>query len=151
MCIYPIYSNLDHLQLFSRDRTGITNVPEGSLYYFNRCTSLIVYTPILSLLLVVLNSFNARKWWIRYPTYTYMNTLRYPLHLVGLQGSQVNAHTKALAGNVNTASLNMPAVQGWPITFIYNFLWLNSLKKPPICNKVRIHLYILFGGTTAVF
>ena len=59
MCIYPIYTDLDHLELFSRDRAGITNVLEGSLCYFNEGTSLVVYLPILSLLLVVLNGFNA--------------------------------------------------------------------------------------------
>ena len=59
MCMHPIYSDLDHLELFSRDRTEITNAPEGSLCYFNEGTSLIVYSPILSLLLVVLNGFNA--------------------------------------------------------------------------------------------
>ena len=58
MSIYPIYSDLDHLELFNRDRTGITNVPEGSLCNFKEGTSLIVYSPILSLLLVVLNGFN---------------------------------------------------------------------------------------------
>ena len=35
----------------------------------------------------------------------YMNTLGCPLNLVGWQGSQVNAHAKALVGTVNTASL----------------------------------------------
>ena len=59
MCIYPIYSDLDHLELFSWDSTGITNVSEGSLCYFNKGTSLIVYSAILSLPLVVLNGFNA--------------------------------------------------------------------------------------------
>ena len=59
MCNYPIYTDLDHLELFGWDRTGITNVLEGSLYYFNEGTSLVVYLPILSLLLVVLNVFNA--------------------------------------------------------------------------------------------
>ena len=59
MCIYPIYSDLDHLELFSRDRTGITNMPEGSLCYFNEGTSPIMYSPILSLPLVVLNGFDA--------------------------------------------------------------------------------------------
>ena len=59
MCIYPIYSDLDHLELFSWDRTGITNVPEGSLCYFNEGTFPIVYLAILSLPLVVINGFNA--------------------------------------------------------------------------------------------
>ena len=59
MCNYPIYTDLDHLEMFSRDRTGITNVPEGSLCYFNEGTSLIVYSPILSVPLVVLSGFNA--------------------------------------------------------------------------------------------
>ena len=56
---YPIYTGLDHLELFSMDRTGITNALEISLCYFNEGTSLIVYLPILSLPLVVLNGFNA--------------------------------------------------------------------------------------------
>ena len=59
MCIYPIYSDLDHLELFSWDRTGIPNAPVGTLCYFNEGTSLIAYLDILSLLLVVLNGFNA--------------------------------------------------------------------------------------------
>ena len=42
----------------------------------------------------------------------YMNALGCPLNLVGLQGSQVSAHAKALAGTVNTASLNFVAVKG---------------------------------------
>ena len=42
---------------------------------------------------------------------TYMNTLRYPLNVVGWQESQVNAHAKALVGTVNTASLNLATVQ----------------------------------------
>ena len=36
-----------------------------------------------------------------------MNTLMYPLNLVGWQWSQVIEHSKALAGTVNTASLNL--------------------------------------------
>ena len=59
MCNYPIYTDLDHLELFSRDRTGITNALDGSLSYFNGGTSPIMYLPILSLPLVVLNGFNA--------------------------------------------------------------------------------------------
>ena len=59
MGIYPIHSDLEHLELFSWDRTGITNMPEGSLCHFNGGTSPIVYLPILSLPLVVLNGFNA--------------------------------------------------------------------------------------------
>ena len=53
---------------------------------------------------------------------TYMNTLMYPLNLVGWQGSQVNAHAKALVGTVNTASLNLAAVQGGPVDFGYVFV-----------------------------
>ena len=52
---------LDHLELFSWDKAGITNVPEGFLCYFNEVPSPIVYLSILSLPLVVLNSFNALK------------------------------------------------------------------------------------------
>ena len=40
-----------------------------------------------------------------------MNTLRYPLNLVGWQGLQVNAHAKALVETVNTANLNLATVQ----------------------------------------
>ena len=38
---------------------------------------------------------------------TYINMLKYPLNLVGWQGSQVIEHAKALVGTVNTASLNL--------------------------------------------
>ena len=44
-----------------------------------------------------------------------MNTHMYTLNLVGWQGPPVIAHGKALARTVNTASLNLPAVQGGPI------------------------------------
>ena len=64
-----------------------------------------------------------------------MNTFRYPLNLVGWQGSQVIAHAKALMGTVNTASLNFSAVQGGSVKFskriIYDFLHLNSLEEAP--------------------
>ena len=46
---------------------------------------------------------------------TYINTLMHPLNLVGWQGSQVIAHAKALVGTVDTASLNLPVVQGGPV------------------------------------
>ena len=46
-----------------------------------------------------------------------MNTFMYPLNSVGWQGSQVIANAKALAGTVNTASLNLPVVQRGPIEF----------------------------------
>ena len=46
-----------------------------------------------------------------------MNTLIYPLNLVDWQGSQVIAHAKSLAGTVNTASLNLSAVEGGSIEF----------------------------------
>ena len=58
-----------------------------------------------------------------------MNTPMYPLNLVSWQGSQVTAHAKALVGTVNTASLNLPAVQGGPISFKHVFLPLNSLEE----------------------
>ena len=58
-----------------------------------------------------------------------MNTLMYPLNLIGWQGSQVNAYAKALVGTVNTASLNLAKVQGGPIGFDYAFVWLNSLEE----------------------
>ena len=58
MCLYSICIDLEHLQLFSRDRTGITNEIEGSLCYFNEGTSLVVYLSIVELPLVILNCFN---------------------------------------------------------------------------------------------
>ena len=64
-----------------------------------------------------------------------MNTLIYSLNLVGWQGSQVIAHAKALAGTVNTASFNLPAVQARPIKLskrnIHDVLHLNSLEEAP--------------------
>ena len=59
MCIKPICTNLDHLEVFSWDRTGITNVSEGFLCYFKEGPSATVYLSILSFLLVGLNGFNA--------------------------------------------------------------------------------------------
>ena len=51
-----------------------------------------------------------------------MNTLMYSFNLLGWQWSQVIAHAKALAGTVNTASLNLPAVQGGSIEFNEDYL-----------------------------
>ena len=51
-----------------------------------------------------------------------MNALGCPLNLVGWQGSQVNAHAKALVGTVNIASLNLTTVQGEPMTLLMIFL-----------------------------
>ena len=62
---------------------------------------------------------------------TYMNTLGWPLNLVGWQESQVGTHAKALAGTVNTASLNLATVQGGHIEFADDFLWLISLEEAP--------------------
>ena len=53
---------------------------------------------------------------------TYMNALGCLLNLVGWQGSQVNAHAKALAGTMITASLNLTTVQGGPMTLLMIFL-----------------------------
>ena len=41
-----------------------------------------------------------------------MDTLQYPLNLVGWQWSQVTKHAKALVGTVNTASLNLNSRPG---------------------------------------
>ena len=60
-----------------------------------------------------------------------MNTLRYPLNLVGWQMSQVIAHAKALVVTVNTTSLNLPAVQEGPVSFRYIFLQLNPMEEAP--------------------
>ena len=55
----------------------------------------------------------------------------YTLNLVGWQGSQVIAHAKALMGTVNTASLNLAAVQGGSVWFRYDFVQLDSLEEAP--------------------
>ena len=60
-----------------------------------------------------------------------MNTMGCPLNLVGWQGSQVNAHAKALAGTMDTASLNVATVQGGLSDFSYDFVWLISLEEAP--------------------
>ena len=62
---------------------------------------------------------------------TYMNTLMYPLNFEGWQESQVNAHSKALAGTVNTASLNLATVQGGSICIKNDFSQLNSPEEAP--------------------
>ena len=61
----------------------------------------------------------------------YMNALGCLLNLVGWQGSQVNAHAKALVGTVNTASLNSAVVQRGYVVFQSEFLYLISLEEAP--------------------
>ena len=46
MCIGPMYIYIDHLEVFSRDRNGIVNVPEGFLCNFNEGPSPAMYRPI---------------------------------------------------------------------------------------------------------
>ena len=58
MCIKPICTELDHLEVFSWNGTGIDNEPEGLLCYFNEGPSPVVYISILELPLIVLNGFN---------------------------------------------------------------------------------------------
>ena len=48
MCSKPINTDLDHLELFSWDRTERINALEGSLCYFNEGASPIVYLFIYS-------------------------------------------------------------------------------------------------------
>ena len=47
MCIRPIYIHIDHLEVFSRNRTGIINVPEGFLCNFSEGPSPAMYRHIL--------------------------------------------------------------------------------------------------------
>ena len=47
MCIRPIYIDIDHLEVFSMDRTGIINAPEGFLCNFNEGPSPAMYRHIL--------------------------------------------------------------------------------------------------------
>ena len=76
-----------------------------------------------------------------YPAPTYMNTLQYLLNLVGLQGSQVIEHAKALAGTVNTASLNLPAIQRGSIKFskrLYMIIYDFYIFKSNLYNKYKV-------------
>ena len=45
MYIYPIYSDLDHLELLSWDRTGITNARQ-MLVWSNLGSSLLMKSPL---------------------------------------------------------------------------------------------------------
>ena len=76
-----------------------------------------------------------------------MNTLPYPLNLVGWQGSQVIEHAKTLVGTVNTPSLNSTAEEVGSTLYlvcIFNsFLIFSYLDEPSACIKVRIHFYLL--------
>ena len=47
MCIRPVCIYIDHLEVFSRDRTGIVNVPEGFVCNFNEGPSPAMYGHIL--------------------------------------------------------------------------------------------------------
>ena len=59
MCQCSIHTCFDHhLELFCRKRIRIINAQEGSLCLFNKGT-LLVYSSILNLLLVILSGFNA--------------------------------------------------------------------------------------------
>ena len=53
-----------------------------------------------------------------------MNTLLYPLNLVGWQGSHVTEHVQALAETVNTASLNLTAGQVGSEVFVLKYLMI---------------------------
>ena len=51
---------------------------------------------------------------------------------------------------MNTASLNSTIEQGGHV-FESQLYSLISLEKPPGCNKVSIHLNLLFGGFICVY
>ena len=53
-----------------------------------------------------------------------MNILQYPLNLVGWQEPQVIEHAKALAGTVNTASLNSTTEEVGYIVYLCVFLMI---------------------------
>ena len=84
-----------------------------------------------------------------------MNTLLYPLNLVGWQRSQVTEHVQALAGTLNTTSLNFTAGQIGSRVFM--FIYLMTFKINPIWVissayiKVRIHIYLLCRSISAAF
>ena len=89
------------------------------------------------------------------PVSSYMNTLLYPLNVVGLQGSQVTKHAQALAGTVNTASLNLTADQVGSIVFIFVYLMICSINPTQVKSSayvtVRIHVYLLCRSISAIF
>ena len=144
MCNYPIYNHLDHLELFSKVRTGITNVLEGSLCYFNKGTSLIVYLPILTLPLVVLNGFNAWKWWIRYPAPTYINTLMYPLNFIRLAGVTGHCTCQGFGRSSEHCQFEFASNTG-RIYWVY--IWFSAFKlpgrSPP--SVISYHLQVAGG------
>ena len=73
-----------------------------------------------------------------------MNTLMYTLHLVGWQESQVTEYVQALTEPVNTASLNLTAVQVGSevciLKYLMNFKINPSWVIPSAYIKVRIHI-----------
>ena len=101
----------DHLELFCKDRIRNINTLEVFLSLFNEDTSFLVYILVLAFPLIILKGYNTWIWWIRWPVPIYMNTLLYPLNLVGWQGSQVTNYDQDLAGTLNNASLNLIAGQ----------------------------------------
>ena len=58
MCIKPICTHLDPLEVFSRNRTGIANAQKDFYAISMRVPSPSMYMSILELLLVALNGFN---------------------------------------------------------------------------------------------
>ena len=62
---------------------------------------------------------------------TYMNALGCLLNLVGWQGSQINAHPKALAGTVEHCQFESDNSTGRTYDFVYDFSLLNSLEEAP--------------------
>ena len=89
-----------------------------------------MYKHFLALPLVILNGYNAWIQWIRCQAPTYMNTLQYPLNLVDLQGSQFTKLAQALAGTVNTVSLNLTAGQAGSRVFMFEYLIIFKLILP---------------------
>ena len=73
-----------------------------------------------------------------------MNSLGCPLNVVGWQKSQISAHAKALAGTMNTASLNLATVQGRHVVLANDFSVVNLPgTRPPA--EISYHLQMVGG------
>ena len=80
-----------------------------------------------------------------------MNAPMYPLNLVGWPGSQVIAHAKALVGTVNTASLNLPAVQEGPVLFRYDFVQLKPPGRSPPSVIRKEYIFTCYLGVLLLY
>ena len=151
MCIKPVYTYIDHLEVFSWNRTGIANAPEGFLCHFNEGPSPVVYMSILELLLVVLNSFIHENDRLGTQHLYIYECPGVPLKFSRLAGVTGQCACQDIGRNCQHCQFKSDNSPGRIYDSIYEFSQLNSLEEAPSLKKVRIHLYLLFGGITVVF